>query len=204
MGDADEIKPWLRDFGMVIVDECHHVPAVSFEQVLKSVSAKYIYGLTATPKRQDGHHPILHMYIGDIRYHVDAKQQAKNRPFAHIMIPRFTGARFHLDDESKTPAIGQYYDQMTNDDLRNNLIIEDVLSCIKEGRSCLLLSAAYPSCTDSTLILIQWTVAPAGTVAGAFRPYSPTFLATTLHSFSQNAMPYVQISFTRYRRSTAV
>ena len=56
------------------------------------------------------------------------------------MIPRFTGARFHLDDESKTPAIGQYYDQMTNDDLRNDLIIEDVLSCIKEGRSCLLLS----------------------------------------------------------------
>ena len=140
MGDADEIKPWLRDYGMVIVDECHHVPAVSFEQVLKSVSAKYIYGLTATPKRQDGHHPILHMYIGDIRYHVDAKQQAKNRPFAHIMIPRFTGMRFHLDDESKTPAIGQYYDQMTNDDLRNDLIIEDVLSCIKEGRSCLLLS----------------------------------------------------------------
>ena len=140
MGDADEIKSWLRDYGMVIVDECHHVPAVSFEQVLKSVSAKYIYGLTATPKRQDGHHPILHMYIGDIRYHVDAKQQAKNRPFAHIMIPRFTGMRFQLDDESKTPAIGQYYDQMTNDDLRNDLIIEDVLSCIKEGRSCLLLS----------------------------------------------------------------
>ena len=140
MGEADEIKPWLRDYGMVIVDECHHVPAISFEQVLKNVKAKYIYGLTATPKRQDGHHPILHMYLGSIRYHVDAKQQAEKRPFAHVMIPRFTGTRFQLDDTSKAPAIGQYYDQITQDDLRNSLIIEDVMNCIKDGRNCLLLS----------------------------------------------------------------
>lgn len=91
---------------MVIVDECHHVPAVSFEQVLKAIRAKYVYGLTATSKRQDGHHPILHMCIGGIRYHVDAKQQAEKRPFAHIMIPRFTGTHFHLDESSRTPAIG--------------------------------------------------------------------------------------------------
>lgn len=70
---------------MRIVDECHHVPAVSFEQVLKAVQAKYIYGLTATSKRQDGHHPILSMYLGCIRYHVDVKQQAEKRPFAHIL-----------------------------------------------------------------------------------------------------------------------
>lgn len=125
---------------MVIVDECHHVPAVSFEQVLKNVTAKHIYGLPATPERQDGHHPILHMYLSGIRYRVDAKQQAEKHPFAHIMIPRFTGTRFRLDDSSKTPAIGQCYDQITQDDLRNSLIIEDVMSCIKDGRNCLLLS----------------------------------------------------------------
>lgn len=140
MGNADDIKPWIRDYGMVIVDECHHVPAVSFEQVLKAVHAKYIYGLTATPKRQDGHHPILNMYLGGIRYHVDAKQQAEKRPFAHVMIPRFTGTRFQLDADSKTPAIGQYYDQIMQDELRNHAIIEDVLQCVKDGRNCLLLS----------------------------------------------------------------
>ena len=140
MGDTDEIKPWIREYGMVIVDECHHIPAVSFEQVLKSVTAKHIYGLTATPKRQDGHHPILQMYLGGIRYHVDAKQQAEKRPFAHVMIPRFTGTHVQLDDSSKTPAIGQYYDQITQDDLRNDLIIDDVMNCIKDGRNCLLLS----------------------------------------------------------------
>ena len=140
MGSSEEIQPWIHDCGMVIVDECHHIPAVSFEQVLKAVSAKFVYGLTATPKRQDGHHPILYMYLGSIRYQVDARLQAEKRPFAHLMIPRFTGMRFHLDENSKSPAIVQYYDQIMLDDLRNHQIVEDVLHCAEEGRSCLLLS----------------------------------------------------------------
>ncbi len=140
MGTADDIRPWIGDYGMVIVDECHHVPAVSFEQVMKAVRSKYVYGLTATPKRQDGHHPILNMYLGPIRYYVDAKRQAMRRPFAHIMIPRFTGTRFTIDADSKAPAIGQYYDQIMRDDLRNDLIIHDVLECLRTGRSCLILS----------------------------------------------------------------
>lgn len=140
MGSSDEIRPWIHDYGMVIVDECHHVPAVSFEQVLKTVPAKYIYGLTATPQRQDGHHPILYMYLGGIRYHADAKLQAAKHPFSHIMVPRFTGMRFHLDESSKSPAIAQYYDQIMLDDLRNHQIVEDVLHCAEESHSCLLLS----------------------------------------------------------------
>lgn len=140
MGSADEIKLWIGEYGMVIVDECHHVPAVSFENVIKAVKAKYIYGLTATPARQDGHHPILSMYLGPIRYQVDAKAQAKKRPFSHIMIPRFTGTRFHINAEEHMPIISQYYAQIILDDLRNHLITDDVLSCIKEGRNCLLLT----------------------------------------------------------------
>lgn len=140
MGKADEIKPWLGKYGMVIVDECHHVPAVSFEQVMKKVSARYVYGLTATPKRQDGHHPILEMYLGPIRYHVDAKAQAARRPFAHLMIPRFTGTRFQLQAEDRMPSISQLYNQIASDDLRNHMIVDDVLNCAKEGRNCLVLS----------------------------------------------------------------
>ena len=102
---------------MIIVDECHHVPAVTFEQILETARAKYIYGLTATPKRQDGHHPILYyMYLDPIRYQVDAKHQAGKRPFAHSLIPRFTGTRFHLDKDGKSPAIVQYYGQIIQDD----------------------------------------------------------------------------------------
>jgi len=140
MGKADDIRPWIRDYGMVIIDECHHVPAVSFEQVMKAVRSRYTYGLTATPKRQDGHHPILNMYLGPIRYNVDALQQARRRPFTHVMIPRFTGTRFQLDENSKVPAISQYYDQIAQDDLRNSLILDDILECVKQGRNCLILS----------------------------------------------------------------
>lgn len=140
MGTADNIVPWIGNYGMVIVDECHHVPAVSFEQVLKKIPAKYVYGLTATPTRQDGHHPILYMYLGDIRYSVDAKVQAAKRPFLHMMIPRFTGTRFQIEQTSGLPLIGQYYTQIALDDLRNHQIVDDVLSCAKEGRNCLILT----------------------------------------------------------------
>ena len=140
MGSADDIVPWIANYGMVIVDECHHVPAASFEQVLKKVPAKFIYGLTATPTRQDGHHPILYMHMGNIRYRVDAKAQAAKRPFYHTMIPRFTGARFQMDQSSTIPLIGQYYSQIVLDDLRNHQIVDDVLTCVKEGRSCLILT----------------------------------------------------------------
>ncbi|WP_330389453.1 DEAD/DEAH box helicase [Geosporobacter ferrireducens] len=56
-----EVKDCVKNYGMVIVDECHHVSAFSFEKILKSINARYIYGLTATPTRKDGHHPIIFM-----------------------------------------------------------------------------------------------------------------------------------------------
>jgi superfamily II DNA or RNA helicase len=89
----DEVKELVKDYGMVLVDECHHVSAFSFEQILKNVSAKYVYGLTATPIRKDGHHPIIFMQCGPIRYKVDARKQAEKRPFKHYVIPRFTSFR---------------------------------------------------------------------------------------------------------------
>ena len=66
-------KLFVKDYGMVIVDECHHVSAFSFEKVLKTVSAKYVYGLTATAIRQDGHQPIIFMQCGSIRYKADCR-----------------------------------------------------------------------------------------------------------------------------------
>ncbi len=136
----NEIPEWIEEYGMVIVDECHHVPAVSFEAVLKRVRAKYTYGLTATPKRKDGHHPIIPMYLGPIRYRVDAKEQAAQRPFRHVMIPRFTGMIFSPTPENETAHISSYYNQIAEDEIRNHLIVDDVLSCLEEGRNCLVLT----------------------------------------------------------------
>lgn len=140
LGNADAVEPWIGDYGMVIVDECHHVPAISFEQALKSVRAQYVYGLTATPTRQDGHHPILHMYLGPIRYRVDAKSQAEKRPFAHLLIPRFMGTRFQNQEDNHSMRISEYYARLQEDDLRNHSIVDDVLACVHENRNCLILS----------------------------------------------------------------
>ena len=136
----NEIPEWIGEYGLVIVDECHHVPAVSFEAVLKKIRAKYSYGLTATPKRKDGHHPIIPMYLGPIRYRVDAREQAAQRPFSHIMIPRFTGMVFSPAKNNDIAGIATYYNQIAEDEMRNHLIVDDVLSCLNEGRNCLVLS----------------------------------------------------------------
>ena len=152
----NEIPEWIEDYGMVIVDECHHVPAVSFETVLKRIRAKYTYGLTATPKRKDGHHPIIPMYLGPVRYRVDAKEQAAQRPFRHVMIPRFTGMTFSPASENEVANIASYYSQIAEDEIRNHMIVDDVLSCLEEGRNCLVLSERVAH-VQALLSLIQKT-----------------------------------------------
>jgi len=125
---------------MVIVDECHHVPAFSFEQILKAVHAKYVYGLTATPSRQDGHHPIIFMHCGPVRYKVDARTQAEKRPFSRYVIPRFTCFRLPFEQDEKGVSIQELYTEIAKDDFRNQLIVDDVIRIHQEGRHSLVLT----------------------------------------------------------------
>ena len=138
----DEVRELVKDYGLVIVDECHHVSAVSFEQVLKEVNAKYVYGLTATPARQDGHQPIIHMQCGPIRYQVDAKQQAEKRPFDHAVIPKFTSFAQPLTDETPWKITDAYAAMQINEE-RNNKIVADVLAAVTEGRTPIVLTERY-------------------------------------------------------------
>lgn len=128
----------VADYGHVIVDECHHIPAVSFERVLSAVKARYVTGLTATPRRRDGHHPIIEMQLGPIRFSIEAKAQAAKQPFSHRLFPRETGFRFH-GDPSAAP-IQDLYRALAEDDQRNELLINDVLAALEEGRSPILLT----------------------------------------------------------------
>jgi len=139
---GNEVREMVKDYGMVIVDECHHVSAVSFEQVLKEVNAKYVYGLTATPARQDGHQPIIHMQCGPICYQVDAKAQAEKRPFDHAVIPKFNSFAQPVTDEVPW-KITDAYAAMQVDEERNNKIVEDVLSAVAEGRTPIVLTERY-------------------------------------------------------------
>lgn len=137
---GDEVKENVKNYGMVIVDECHHVPAFSFEQILKNVSAKYVYGLTATPVRQDGHHPIIFMQCGPVRYKVDALKQAEKRPFEHFIIPRFTPFRKPTFQDEKEWSIGEIYTEISNSEIRNQLIVDDIVKSVNEGRHPLVLT----------------------------------------------------------------
>jgi superfamily II DNA or RNA helicase len=136
-----EVKELVKDYGMVIVDECHHAASFSYEQILKEVLAKYVYGLTATPIRRDGHHPIIFMCCGDIRYRISPQAQAKKRPFEHFVIPRISSLKMPLIDDSKTTtSINKVFAYVSENQIRNNLIVEDIITNIKTGRNILVLT----------------------------------------------------------------
>lgn len=91
----------LKEYGMVIVDECHHAASDTFVEILQEVRAKYVYGVTATPLRSDGLEKINYMLLGPVRYQFTAKDRAKEQGIAHLVYPRFTRAvapRFHQDN----------------------------------------------------------------------------------------------------------
>ena len=133
---GDEIKEFVKDYGMVIVDECHHVSAFTFEKILREVNAKYVYGLTATPKRQDGHQPIIKMQCGPIRYQVDAMAQFFKHEFSHYVIPEFTDFRV-ADNGLKYQDICA---KLCADEVRNRQIIDDVITAFQSGRNCIVLT----------------------------------------------------------------
>lgn len=133
-----EVKELVRNYGMVIVDECHHVSAFNFEKILKYATARFVYGLSATPLRQDGHHPLIFMQCGAIRYRVNARQQADQRPFDHFIVPRFT--RFKKVQMLVDYPFAQLASDLAGDELRNRLIADDVIKAIEEGRNPIVLT----------------------------------------------------------------
>ena len=76
----------VADYGHLIVDECHHLSAHSFEQVARQAKARFVLGLSATVTRKDGHHPIIFMQCGPVRHRVNARAQAAARPFEHYAL----------------------------------------------------------------------------------------------------------------------
>lgn len=129
----------VAGYGQVIVDECHHVPAVSFEKVLAELKARYITGLTATPQRRDGHHPILHFQIGPARFAVPARDQAALRPFRHMLVARETTFQ-GVPGAEPDVGIQDLYRALASDDARNQLILTDVEAALAEGRSPIVLT----------------------------------------------------------------
>lgn len=136
-----EVKDLVADYGQLIVDECHHLSAQSFELVARRAKAKFVLGLSATVTRKDGHHPILFMQCGPIRHRVDAKAQAAKRPFRHEVIVRPTAFRMPVEmEEDPRMAFQQLCDAVYQDSARNRMIVEDVLGAVRSGRTPLVLT----------------------------------------------------------------
>jgi superfamily II DNA or RNA helicase len=134
-----DVEDFVADYGQVIVDECHHLSAVTFERVLRQVKAKHVLGLTATPIRRDGHHPIIYMQCGPMRFHLTAKKAAQTSLLEHKVIPRFTN--FAWEQTENEITIQELYAALVGNQHRNELIIRDLQSVLSAGRSPLVLTS---------------------------------------------------------------
>jgi superfamily II DNA or RNA helicase/very-short-patch-repair endonuclease len=131
----------VGEYGHLIVDECHHLPAYSFEQVARRAKARFVAGLSATVTRKDGHHPIISMQCGPIRHRVSAKEQAARRPFEHTVVVRPTSFRStSTADADKRVEFHNLYRELVDDETRNQRICDDVVEAVREGRSPLVLT----------------------------------------------------------------
>ncbi|SHF90608.1 DEAD/DEAH box helicase [Ornithinibacillus halophilus] len=131
-----KVKDVVNQYGQIIVDECHHISAFSFENVLKKVKAEYVHGLTATPTRKDGLHPIMQMQCGLIRYKVSAKQQSKTLPFKQVLIPRNSSYKSSEEDLD----IQSMYNELATNKARNEMIFNDVLEELEKGSCPIILT----------------------------------------------------------------
>ncbi|WP_290172426.1 DEAD/DEAH box helicase, partial [uncultured Dubosiella sp.] len=129
--------PFLHQYGMVIMDECHHIPSKTYEQVIQKVPARYRYGFSATPKREDGQDPKIFMYFGPIRYRFSARDRAMQQGIQHLVVPRFTSLRLVNEKDIK---IQEAYQMAIENVRRNDLIVKDIQEAIKNGRTPLVLS----------------------------------------------------------------
>ena len=130
----------MNEYGLVLIDECHHSASETIANVLKEVKAKYVYGVTATPKRGDGLEKINFMLIGPIRYSYTAKEKAKEQGIQHLVYPRFTRTvppRGVITDKMHP---NEAYEIIHNNDVRDKQIIEDVKNCVAAGRTPVVLS----------------------------------------------------------------
>lgn len=130
----------MNEYGLVLIDECHHSASETIANVLKEVKAKYVYGVTATPKRGDGLEKINYMLIGPIRYSYTAKEKAKEQGMQHLVYPRFTRTvppRGVITDKMHP---NEAYAIIHNNDVRDEQIIEDVKNCVAAGRTPVVLS----------------------------------------------------------------
>ena len=135
------VEDYVGEYGHVVVDECHHLSAHSFELVVRRAKARFVTGLSATITRKDGHHPIIFMQCGPIRHRVSARSEAIRRPFTHTVLVRPTAFQPTAPPSSdRRVEFQSLYGDLIGDQSRNRRICDDVIEAVQSGRSPLLLT----------------------------------------------------------------
>lgn len=135
------VQDLVGDYGHLVVDECHHLSAHSFESVARRAKARYVTGLSATVTRKDGHQPIIFMQCGPVRHRVDARRQAAERPFEHEVWVRPTGFQpGGTPEEDKRKEFQRLCDAVTQAEPRNRMIADEVIAAVRSGRSPVVLT----------------------------------------------------------------
>ena len=135
-------KDMACGYGQVIVDECHAIPAPTFEAVTDIFAARHFLGLSATVMRRDGHHPQIALQCGPVRHRADGRRATALEPFAHVVLVRPTAfaPSNATTDAAGRPMLSALIDEIVADEARNKAIVADVLAAVKEGRSPVVLS----------------------------------------------------------------
>ena len=128
------VNPLAENYGHVIVDECHHVGAASFDAILKRVKAKYVLGLTATPVRRDGQQPIIFMQCGPIRY---TAAKPDNAPSDLEVLPQMVYKSIDLPQEA---PIQEVFRHIASDEDRTSAIASEIAVAFNLGRKVLVLT----------------------------------------------------------------
>lgn len=158
----------LAGYGHIVVDECHHVPAVTTERVLQAAPARYVTGLTATPNRRDGHHPIIAMQCGPVRHTIDPGATRSSQPLTLRVVQRDTP--FDPQTLPTDPHIQEVYTALAADERRTEMIATDTLELAGQGRNPIVLTerrdhlerlAERLAKSDHTLIVLHGDMRPA-------------------------------------------
>lgn len=137
LSGKNELEDLIQSYGMVIMDECHHAASNTSVELLKKIKAKYVYGVSATPKRGDRLDKVIFMMLGPIRHTYTALERAVQQGVGLYLIPRYTRV---VDNAESRDDINKAYSLISGSDIRNNMIVDDIKTCITNGRSPVILT----------------------------------------------------------------
>lgn len=137
MYSKGKFNDFINSYGMVIMDECHHAASNTSMELLQKINAKYVYGVSATPKRGDGLDKIIYMLLGPLRHRFTALERAQEQGIGHYFVPRYTRV---VDTADSKDDINKAYSLISTSKVRNEMIVSDVIACIAMKQTPVILT----------------------------------------------------------------